>query len=612
MTMTTRPFGTVKARMRVTWKRTLFPLIHPAPQTRPPTRAERGQALVVIAMAMIGLLAFVGLTVDSGILFIGEGHLRRAVDAAALAAATQFRVGRNSDRLQLTAMEVVHMNGVDPTTLVLTICSPGDPHNDDALCPAAGAPHKKLVRVKATTKVTFAFLGIIGIPSTQITADATSETASVDVVLVIDTSNSMTFGIQDEIKKGDAMWDPAVCNVATPTDPTAVANGFTGNCLPFLYVKEAAVDFIHHLYFPYDRLSIVTFDNIPTVQVPINNALTSDQIVEWVKGHPVAGIGDGTKGLEVSPPRDPNYTGSPCTYDPSQYLSDGITPNPKYQPDPSACTNTSTGGGLKLAGGQFGIAPIRQEAVWVVILLTDGAANASEPNGSGLINKYCPASTWWDQVNDPNRYNPFCRDSDPTTRHTLIDPTKYGITHTAPYNPQNTYNSANKFLNYDADDYARDNADFVSCPAKIALAPLWCRDALDYTIGQGGQGALMFSIGLGGLVIDNSQGGGVADASAKNGEARISPSDPHAGYAAGDALLRYAARVGLSGDPNGPDACAGVPTPALVVQPDPKAPTLSPGNLSYNCGNYYFAQFGTGLNSVFQSIASRIFTRITQ
>jgi hypothetical protein len=29
------------------------------------------------------LLVFIGLTVDAGILFIGIGHLRRAVDAAA-------------------------------------------------------------------------------------------------------------------------------------------------------------------------------------------------------------------------------------------------------------------------------------------------------------------------------------------------------------------------------------------------------------------------------------------------------------------------------------------------------------------------------------------------
>jgi Flp pilus assembly protein TadG len=95
------------------------------PRARPATRAERGQALIIIAVAMIGLLAFVGLTVDAGILFIGEGHLRRAVDAAALAAAGQFRVGRTSDQLAQSAKEVVLMNGVNPTTLILGICLAG-------------------------------------------------------------------------------------------------------------------------------------------------------------------------------------------------------------------------------------------------------------------------------------------------------------------------------------------------------------------------------------------------------------------------------------------------------------------------------------------------------
>ena len=51
-------------------------------------------------MAMVGLLAFIGLTVDAGILFIGVGHLRRAVDAAALAASSQFREGRNDAQLR--------------------------------------------------------------------------------------------------------------------------------------------------------------------------------------------------------------------------------------------------------------------------------------------------------------------------------------------------------------------------------------------------------------------------------------------------------------------------------------------------------------------------------
>src|SRR5262245_39409315 len=126
-----------------------------AGQRRPATLAERGQALVIIALAMIGLLAFVGLTVDSGILFIGVGHLRRAVDAAALAAASQFREGRAYDQLLDAAREVVHLNGVEPSSLQLFWCDTSDTdpsHIEADLCPAHPTdPHRKLIRVVAKT-----------------------------------------------------------------------------------------------------------------------------------------------------------------------------------------------------------------------------------------------------------------------------------------------------------------------------------------------------------------------------------------------------------------------------------------------------------------------------
>jgi len=51
-------------------------------KTKDPSRRERGQALILLALAFIGLAAFIGLTVDAGILFTNVGHLRRAVDAA--------------------------------------------------------------------------------------------------------------------------------------------------------------------------------------------------------------------------------------------------------------------------------------------------------------------------------------------------------------------------------------------------------------------------------------------------------------------------------------------------------------------------------------------------
>src|SRR5262245_25394585 len=74
--------------------------------------AERGQAILIIAMAIFGLLIFIGLTVDAGILFIGLGHLRRAVDAAALAAASQFREGRTFEEMEAVAKQAMAVNGI--------------------------------------------------------------------------------------------------------------------------------------------------------------------------------------------------------------------------------------------------------------------------------------------------------------------------------------------------------------------------------------------------------------------------------------------------------------------------------------------------------------------
>ena len=56
--------------------------------TRP---RETGQSLAILAIMMLALLAFVGLAADGGILYVTYGQLRRAVDAGALAATSQWR-----------------------------------------------------------------------------------------------------------------------------------------------------------------------------------------------------------------------------------------------------------------------------------------------------------------------------------------------------------------------------------------------------------------------------------------------------------------------------------------------------------------------------------------
>ena len=90
---------------------------------------ERGQVLVIVALSVIGLVAAVGLTVDVGLLYLNHGKLRRAVDAAALAATAQFREGYSTTDLENAAVEFLKLNGInDPGAKVETCESnPGDP-----------------------------------------------------------------------------------------------------------------------------------------------------------------------------------------------------------------------------------------------------------------------------------------------------------------------------------------------------------------------------------------------------------------------------------------------------------------------------------------------------
>ncbi len=421
---------------------------------------------------------------------------------------------------------------------------------DPSLCPVV---QRKFVKVNASADVPFVFLTIIGWDSVTIFADAVSEAASLDIVMIIDRSESMAFdasctdsddddgdGVDDDCgatqngaTADDHYRDPNECNV----DSLGLdgGDGTPGECHPFEEVKVAAKTFVQSLYYPFDRVSLVTYDLQHGIQFPLQSQPDANNIVAAINA------------LTVAPAPQPTVW--PCTWS---------APGD----DPSGCTSTSIGGGLLRAAQALtnpvgGPNAVRDEAVWVAILLSDGAANASDtdPLNPANLNVHCPNSTWWPQ--------PFCRDPSAATRHSLINAPKF--------NPDNNYDPND----YDADDFARDMADLVGCPADDPWPgpdALWCRDSIEFAAGDGGLNALIFSIGLGDAVLNNPFG------------------DPRAG----EKMLRYAAAAGDDGDPE-TDLCAQLGTP--------------PGQ---DCGNYFFAPSGNDLVRIFEEIASRIFTRITQ
>jgi len=491
-------------------------------------RHEHAQAMILVAIGFLVLLAFVGLTTDVGQLFIYMGHLRQAVDSASLAASGQYREGRTISEMQAAAEEAIELNGIDPNSYTVTVETCETNPGDSQLCTN---PPRKLIRVTGQLDVPTVFLQLVGINTIRIHTSTISEAASLDVVLVIDVSESMGW----DAPKGDPMRDPSVCNAADPGG----ADGFPGECQPFEEVKKAAATFIERILDKpageeQDRLAIVTFSTgwDPTTEITSTRVQGSGwysdrtqaiNLVKSLKIYQPLKCGDEPFGPCLNYDGSGNYSGMYC-----RTCSDND--------DWSYYTTTNIGGGLRLAGNMFAQPPVHEEALWVVILLTDGMANATDSKEHDVIPSshpfgFCPE----------NLDSPLCVDQDVTTRH----------------------HSGNGL--YDAEDYARDMADFVACPPKNP--PAACN-------GTHGQGAIIFTIGLGNEVLKTEN------------EIHNKP------Y--GASLLRYIARVGYSNDP------------------DPAKDPCNDYSSDYTawCGNYYFSPTGPQLTRIFEDIASRIYTRL--
>jgi hypothetical protein len=518
-------------------------------------RNEKGQVLLIVVFAIVGLVAFIGLVVDLGLVYISYGQLRRSVDAAALAASLQYREGYTTESLTDAAVEFLQLNGIyDPDVTVQTCAE------SLALCDADGngsvsdTEQRKFVQVIASTTVQLAFLRVIGFNEVPLQAEAISEAASVDVVLVIDRSESMV----NDAPFGD-LRDPSKCNTNPPPYSGA---GFSGSCDPFSAVKQAADAFVDQLFFPYDRVAVVTFDrnihcsSCAGSDINLSLGLTSNeqQIHNRIRNLWVYQAGNDAAptvenaGIDGESCED--ILGFPDSMDAPPF-----GPCRQYEPDSEAfqyfncpiamlggsyesCTSTNIGGGLAAAANEF-YNNRRDEALWVVILLTDGAANSSTDSSGMLPNGFCPGGT--------KDVQPYCRDREVEspahsgvylqTRHCYAivdengDPIMnnnaicLGVTDSA----WDFSGVADDGTHYDADDYARDMADWLSL-----------------------NNILSFSIGLGQLVTNSK------------------PGDP----LDGEQLLKYVA--GVTG------------------------------------GLYFYAPSGDQLHAIFAKIADNIATRLTR
>ena len=148
------------------------------------TNSERGQALVIVALALIGLIAITGLAIDGSMALADRRHAQNAADTAALAAALSYvRACENTGcdtaaemasakaALEIDALDRALSNGYTGDLLHSEVevytCD-----DADASCSAPYAGDSDYVQVVIKSHLETTFARIVGIPKMHNTVQA--------------------------------------------------------------------------------------------------------------------------------------------------------------------------------------------------------------------------------------------------------------------------------------------------------------------------------------------------------------------------------------------------------------------------------------------------------
>ncbi len=182
---------------------------------------ERGQAIVVIAFALVALVLFAGLALDAATVYAGQSRLKRAVDASALAGVIELP---NEPASESRTRQFMLGNGLDPA----------DPQVI-SLFETARIPSTQYMQwaVTATHRVPLHFLPIVNFRYAEVTEVAVAEYRSmVDIYTtqtggrgIVGPVNLSNWGKYSNPRWGDAFtplcWTCASgCSADGGTDPS--------------------------------------------------------------------------------------------------------------------------------------------------------------------------------------------------------------------------------------------------------------------------------------------------------------------------------------------------------------------------------------------------------
>ena len=180
-------------------------------QTKMLNRDQQGQSLVIIAIAFVGILGFIGLGIDLGAVYTERVQTSRAADAAALAAASELPL---ESVAHTRALVYLQDNGYDYTlattrVLIDDVPQQGTASEEDAsitiwintayaedinLPPDQRLNTADRIRVRIRHQVWMTFMQFFGFKFFPVEAAAEAENISnIDTTIVYDRSGSMEF-----------------------------------------------------------------------------------------------------------------------------------------------------------------------------------------------------------------------------------------------------------------------------------------------------------------------------------------------------------------------------------------------------------------------------------
>lgn len=148
---------------------------------------QGGHVLLLVALSAIMLIAAVGLAIDSGLGYLVKAKLNAAVDSASLAAARGVTLGDNQTaqaaNARQAAREFFDVNYPDKYLLSTPVLNPVGVTFDKGTV---------TVDVTATASLPVSLMGILGFKTLDVAASAQTIRKDLDMVLVMDTSGSLS------------------------------------------------------------------------------------------------------------------------------------------------------------------------------------------------------------------------------------------------------------------------------------------------------------------------------------------------------------------------------------------------------------------------------------